>query len=1114
MISNFDFIAPFSSKLASTLIEAEQHVFSAPPYATVLCRKSLEEWVSWLYENDVDLELPAYDTSLNTLLYEQNFKDLLAPSLFKQVNLVRKLGNDAVHTNITVKSSEVLHVLQIMHGFASWVVRLYSESRVIVPLFDETIIPIESDVVKTKKELRVLEEAFLQTQNLNRQLRDELERIKEIKETHQGSVVPPIDPNEAITRDIYINLLLKESGWDANGHNVSEYPVTGMPTGDGRNNGPGKVDYVLWGDDGKPLAVVEAKRTSRDPRVGQNQAKLYADCLEAAHKQRPIIFYTNGFETWIWDDVEYAPRKIFGFYKKDELELLIQRRSTRSSVSDAAIDTEIVERYYQVEAIRSVARVLENRGREALLVMATGSGKTRTAAALVDVLSKCNWAKRILFLADRTALIYQARNAFTNHLSNLPNVDLTRDKDQDLARVIFSTYQTMINLIDNEFEDNQRHFSVGHFDVVIFDEIHRSVYNRYKAIYEYFDAYRIGLTATPKSEGDRDTYLLFGLEPNNPTYAYELEQAVEDKYLVPPKAISVPIKFQRIGIKYADLSPEEQVKYEEQFADPITGEFPDEINNAALNSWLFNTDTVDKVIGYLMKNGIKVAGGDRLGKTIIFARSHKHAKFIEERFNKQYPQYKGQFCKVIDNYEEYAYDLLKRFSEKDGPPHIAISVDMLDTGIDVPEITNLVFFKPIRSRSKFWQMIGRGTRLSKDLFAPGEHKTEFMIFDFCENFEFFGKKPDGVEGSVGKALSQRLFEQRLKLIRLLQKVDDRSLQEYGIAIQDYVFKQVQGLSDESFLIRQHWRIVEKYKDPHQWNALTELDMKELIDQIGPLVTESDEDELAKRFDGICYNIQLGLLTKGMVRDDLVNNVKEIGGQLSKKGSVPAVGARMAIIKEIQGKEYWRDITILKAEQLRIDLRGLIRFIEKSDGRIVYTDFGDEFTGNVQEHQLLYGANNLEAYKKRVTQYVRSQQHHLTIHKLKMNIPITPGELKVLENMLFEQGELGTREQFELAYGKQPLGKFIRSIVGLDIGAAKAAFAGFINSPSLNPQQIRFVDTIIQYLTVNGIIEGEALFEPPFSDISSNGLIDVFDPEKSAIIINIVKGVNQNANVVG
>lgn len=744
--------------------------------------------------------------------------------------------------------------------------------------------------------------------------------------------------------------------------------------------------------------------------------------------------------------------------------------------------------------------------------MATGSGKTRTAAALVDVLSKCNWVKRVLFLADRTALIYQGRNSFTNTLTNLPNVDLTKEKDKQHSRIVFSTYQTMINLIDNEFEDNQRHFGIAHFDLIIFDEIHRSVYNRYKAIFEYFDGYKVGLTATPKAEADRDTYMLFGLQPGNPTYAYELEQAVNDGYLVPPKAFSIPIKFQREGIKYNDLSAAEKEDYEKQFTDPLTGQFPDEINSAALNNWLFNTDTVDKALAYLMQHGIKVAGGDRLGKTIIFARSHKHALFIKQRFDIQYKDYKGDFCKIIDNYEEYTFDLLNRFTEKDSGPHIAISVDMLDTGIDVPEVVNLVFFKPLRSRTKFWQMIGRGTRLCKNLFAPDVHKTHFLIFDLCENFEFFDNRPEGIDGSNGKSLSQRLFEQRLKLISFLQRQEDDAHSDYKQQLQQFVYEQVAALDDESFLVRQHWRTVEKYKDEHYWNALSDLELKELVDEIGPLVVEKDEDELAKRFDLLAYAMEYDFLNKNTVNSSLINEVQELANKLTKKASIPAVAAKYFIIEKVQTRQYWLSVDLNTLESLRIDLRDLIKFIDKEQGRIVYTNFDDAFTDEVKEHTLVYGANDLEAYKKRITQFIKSLQSNMTIYKLKMNIPITEAELIGLEKLLFEQGDLGDKSMFEKAYGSQPFGKFIRSIVGLDITAAKDAFSTFINSPALNVKQIRFVDTIIQYLTINGTIDANALFEPPFTEISSNGLIDVFNNEQSAEIVNMVAQINKNALV--
>jgi type I restriction enzyme R subunit len=1107
-MSNFSFLPPQWSALGATLQQAEQHVHTAAPYAAVLCRKALEEWVRWLYEHDADLEQP-FDTTLNSLLHQPKMRELLAPGLFRQVNLVRKLGNDAAHGTLTIRPEQALHVLQLMHGFAAWVVNMYSAERVPVPAFDVALVPTDGPAGKYKAQIQEAEAAFQQSQALNRQLQAELAQVKAAKDSH-AKLPPPLDPNEAITRKLYIDLLLAEAGWDPDGPNVAEYKVTGMPTGKGQHDGPGRVDYVLWGDDGKPLGLVEAKRTSKDPKVGQHQAKLYADCLAQMHGQRPVVFYTNGFETWLWDDEQYPPRRVHGFYKKDELERLIQRRSTRQPLATAPIDPAIADRPYQIEAIRSVGQALESHHREALLVMATGTGKTRTAAALIDAMSKAGWVKRVLFLADRNALIYQAKKAFTKSLPNLPAVDLTSDKAHAQARVVFCTYQTMIHLIDESYDAHQRTFGVGHFDLIIFDEIHRSVYNRYKAIFEYFDGYRVGLTATPRAEGDRDTYHLFGLEPGVPTFAYELNDAVNEGYLVPPLRVSVPLKFHREGIKYNDLSPAEKLQYEEKFADPLTGEFPDEVNSEALNTWLFNEGTVNQVLAYLMTHGVRVAGGDRLGKTIVFARSHAHAKFIEERFNAQYPQYKGAFCKVIDNYETYAHDLLNQFYEKDGAPHIAVSVDMLDTGIDVPEVVNLVFYKPVRSSAKFWQMIGRGTRLCPGLLGDDHDKENFLIFDFCENFEFFDVKPKGNETRQGKSLTNRLFEQRLKLIFALQKSEEPALQQYADELRQYLHKQVAQLEDESFLVRQHWRVVEKYRDPHQLNALNELDVKELADHLAPIVWEAEEDELAKRFDQLCYSMELEILKNGSVAAHLVQDARGLADALTKRASIPLVAEKLPLIKQVQGTAYWADTPLAKLEHLRRELRHLMRFVQAEKRPPVYTNLDDEVLLVAEPQALVTQPNNLAAYRKRVTQFLLERRTHLTIHKLRTNQPIEAGELQALDNLLFEQGEVGTREQFEAAYGQQPLGKFVRSIVGLDAGAVREAFSAFINTPSLNAQQIRFLDLIVQYLSSNGFLETEKLFEAPFTEVSAHGLLGVFNATQAGEVVSLVERVNQYA----
>mgnify|MGYP002661899090 FL=1 len=479
------------------------------------------------------------------------------------------------------------------------------------------------------------------------------------------------------------------------------------------------MDYVLWGGE-RPLAIGEAERTRRSAQEGQQQARLYADCLEKSTGHRPVIYGTNGYEHWMWDDTTSPPRPVQGFHTRDELELMAQRRTTRKPLANLPIAAGIVERHYQQRAIRRIAETFErDQHRKALVVMATGAGKTRTVIALVDLLMRANWAKRVLFLADRVALVNQAVNAFKAHLPDAAPVNLVTDRATE-GRVYVSTYPTMMGLINEGAGGKQRRFGVGHFDLIVVDEAHRSIYQKYRAIFSYFDALLVGLTATPKDEIDRNTYSLFDLESGVPTDAYGLDDAIAEGYLAPPRAVSVPLKFQREGIRYNDLSDDEKDQWDALEWDEEGGEAPDEVSAEAVNQWLFNTDTVEKMLALLRERGHKVAGGDRLGKTIIFAKNQRHAEFIQERFDVNYPDRKGVFARVITFKTEYVQSLIDDFSKKNDAPHIAISVDMLDTGIDVPEVVNLVFFKIVRSKAKFWQMVGRGTRWCKELFGPGQ----------------------------------------------------------------------------------------------------------------------------------------------------------------------------------------------------------------------------------------------------------------------------------------------------------------------------------------------------------------------------------------------------------
>jgi type I restriction enzyme, R subunit len=1110
-MTNFQFIPTQYGTLAETLTKAEQYVYTEASVSALFCRKGLEELVRWMFEHDEDLTLP-YDTSLNTLMNEECFKRLIAPTFYNALHNIRRLGNDAVNSTKKIPSVDALHCLKLMHNFSQWVINMYSETRQPTIAFNESLVPSDSAADVNRKQLEQILANYHAQQEELQKANELLEELKANKEANQSHIPAPTDPDEALTRKIYINTNLTEAGWEVSANNVIEYPVKNcMPNADG-SLGDGKVDYVLWGDNGKLLAVVEAKRSSRDANVGRHQAKCYADCLQKEFNQRPIIFYTNGYQTYLWDDTDYPPREVFGFYTKDALQTLINRRLYKKNLVEQPINDDITNRPYQYLAIKSVADAFEKKNRSALLVMATGTGKTRVSASMVDLLSKANWVKRVLFLADRKALISQAKKNFNVYLPNSPAVNLILEKEDESSRIVFSTYQTIINMIDGEMDEQKRYYTVGHFDLIIFDEIHRSVYNKYRHIFNYFDGYRIGLTATPKTETDKDTYELFGMALGNPTYAYELDEAVNDGWLVPPKASSIPLKFPRTGIKYADLNEQERIDYEEKFGDPITGAYPDEIDAEALNKWLFNTDTVDKVIAYLMENGIKVESGDKLAKTIIFARSHNHAEFIKKRFDHQYPHYNGHFATVIDTYAERAENLLDDFKVATKFPQIAISVDMLDTGIDVPEVCNLVFFKRVRSSIKYRQMIGRGTRLCKNLFGIGEDKTEFAIFDFCENLEFFGLNPKGFESSKSKSISQRLFELRLRLSQILEKDENSDLIDYSKELKSRLITQTKELEDTSFIVKQHLKMVEKYQVDSQWNNLSDLDIWEINEEIAPIISENDPDEKAKNFDATMYLLQITTLTGEGNAGNLVNKIIETARKLSKKTSIPSVAAKIRILEDIQKESYWIELPVLGIERIRKELRDIIKFIDADNKPVYYTSYEDEFTANVKEIDLIVGYNDLEAYKRKVQQYLIEHKNHLTISKLRNNVPITKDELNELERMLFEQGTLGTKKDFEKAFGEQPLGKFVRSILGLEINAAKQAFGELLINTNMNANQTRFLDILIKFLSVKGTIAPGMLYESPFTDINPSGITGIFDQNMSLKIVALLDEVNHNAVV--
>ena len=1146
-MSNFLFLTDEFRAIGQEAQEAEQLTLLSPKAASVLIRSAMEKAVRWMFDNDYDLEYP-YDRNLSSLIHLPDFREVISERRFRELNLIRKTGNLGAHGN-SVKKDDALMVLRYLHSFLGWVARSYAEGdEVAVPAFDEALLPTGNEAKESERQVRELEEQlrkFMEQADAERKAHEKLQaenatlrtEIKTERQTvtarrterHKAAPFPTTTPgiSEAQTRQYYIDVFLKEAGWSdlEDGHG-KEYPVVGMPTST-NPSGNGYVDYVLWGRDGKPLAVVEAKKTMVEARAGKHQAKLYADCLETMHGQRPVIFYSNGFETFLWDDTFYPEREVYGFFREDELQRMVDRRVNRKDLRTFEVDRDISGRPYQLEAIQRVAEtfVKEREGqlrggqRDCLMVMATGSGKTRTSAAIVDMLTKCNWAKRVLFLADRTSLVKQAKSAFNEHLPELSAIDLTKEKEDPSTRLVFSTYPTMINKIDGAKVDGERMYGAGHFDLIIIDEAHRSVYQKYRAIFEYFDALLIGLTATPKTEIDRNTYGLFGIEDDNPTFAYELDMAVNQGYLVPPVAYSVPLKFNREGIKYSELSEREKEEYEEKFGDPTTEEAPEEIGSGALNKWLFNTDTVDKVLEHLMSDGIKVAGGDRIGKTIIFAKNHQHALFIEERFNKNYPEYGGSFLRVIDNYESKAQDLLDQFKKphEEVDPQIAVSVDMMDTGVDAVRVVNLVFFKLVRSSSKFWQMIGRGTRLCPDLFGPGRDKTEFLIFDYCQNFEFFDLHPDGTGGKVGKPLLQRIFQSKLELSMALSGLQDATDEDKATRDQyiDELHAVVAGLDENRIVVRKELEYVKKYQPKAKWLGMTESTAREISKHLSHLqAAPRDGQEMARRFDLLILQLQLAHISKDSKQKKFIGKVASTAVALQVKENIPQVAAQMPLIRSVQTETYWKEVNVARLEELRASMRELIQYLESESQEIVYTSFEDELDKDaIVVREPMQGYLNLQSYKDRVEKYVRENRHHLTIDKLTRNQPITPAELGALEEILFTDDVAGSREQLQQEFGEVPLGKFVRSILGLDVQAAQAAFADFLKSGTFTADQMRFIDTIITYLTKNGTIDKAMLFEPPFTDQSDQGIMGIFTTDAEVhSIIRIIDRINANAEV--
>ena len=1112
MKGNFDFLKAKKEfrSFAQACIDAENSMSVSPATTAILCRRALELAVKWVYSFDTELKLP-YKDNLSSLVNNNSFKYMIDSEMYHFLVYIIRTGNLSVHTNKYVRREEAILALRNLHQFVSWIDYCYADEYTATE-FDESIIPKGGNKRTSPEELNKLyeklsskdkkiEEIIAENQSLRQKLTEK--RIENTK--NYDFKVEHISEYE--TRKRFIDVELKLAGWEFNTRDiVEEEKVEGMPNG----SGIGYADYVLYGDNGKPLAVIEAKKASVTPDKGQHQAKLYADCLEKKYNQRPIIFTTNGFETYIWDDaVGYPMRRVSGFLKKDELQLRVDRRSTRKPFDYKTINDEITNRYYQKEAIIAVCEAFDKKQRKCLIVAGTGTGKTRISVSLVDMLTRHNFAKNVLFLADRKELVKQAKNSFSKLLPDLPLCNLLdKSEDPESARMIFSTYPTMMNAIDEtKSKDGKILFTPGHFDLIIVDESHRSIYKKYKTIFEYFDANLLGLTATPKDEIDKNTYTVFELESGVPTYAYEYEQAVEDGYLVDYRTIEVKTKIMENGIKYDQLSDEEKEQYEDTFDDDER--IDKEISNTAINKWLFNADTIDLVLSKLMEEGLKIEGGNILGKTIIFAKSHRHAVAIVDRFNTIYPQYGGKFAQVVDYDTKYVDNIIDNFKQKDKLPQIAVSVDMLDTGIDVPEILNLVFFKKVKSKTKFWQMIGRGTRLCKDLLGLGLDKDKFLIFDYCSNFDFFRENPKGYESKIVLSLDERLFNLKVDIIKELQdiKYSDEEYVEYRKVLSESIYQQIKALPDESYRVRLNAKYVNKYKNQDSLKVLGAIESKELKDEISPLITTFGEDELAKRFDFVMYTIEFAKLSETNASRG-IKSVISTANQLAKLGTIPQVKAQKCIIDKVRNEDFWEDVGINDLEEVREAMRELIQYIEPDITRIYYTQFEDMIVTEAS-NGAMYDINDLKNYKQKVEHYLKEHTDDMVIYKLRNNKKITKQDLQTLEDIMWNQ--LGTASDYEKEFGDMPLGKLVRKIVGLDRQAANEAFSEFLNSETLNSTQIHFVKLIVDYIVKNGFVEDNRIFmEDPFRSVGNITQLFKNNMDDARKILDIIGNIKKNS----
>ena len=924
--------------------------------------------------------------------------------------------------------------------------------------------------------------------------------------------------NEKRTRKEIIDNRLKKAGWNVTDRTqvIEEFDIhlTIVEEPTTPYSGHQYSDYVLLGKDGKPIAVVEAKKTSVDAALGREQAKLY--CYNIRQTQGvdlPFCFYTNGHDIYFWDLDNYPPKKVHGFPTRDDLERYAYIRKARKQLAGELINTKVAGRNYQIASIRAVMEAVEKRKRKFLLVMATGTGKTRTCIALVDALMRAGWAERVLFLVDRIALRDQTLEAFKEHLPNEPRWPKQGEKEITTDRRIYvSTYPTMLNIIRDEENSLSPHF----FDLIVVDESHRSIYNTYQEILDYFNTITLGLTATPTDVIDHNTFQIFECEDGVPTFAYSYEEAVNHvpSYLSNFQVMKIKTKFQDEGINKRTITLEDQQKL------MLDGKEIEEINfeGTEIEKKVINRGTNALIVREFMEECIKDANGVLPGNTIFFCISKAHARRVEEIFDSLYPEYKGELAKVLVSEDPRVYGkggLLDQFVSRE-MPRIAISVDMLDTGIDVRELVNLVFAKPVYSYTKFWQMIGRGTRLLEpEKIKPWcTQKDNFLILDCWDNFEYFKLNPRGKELKGQIPLPVRLFGVRLEKIEAAQT---QSISEIVNKEVQKIRKQVESLPKNSVVIMEAQNNLQRLEDENFWTNLTDDKMQFLGAVVKPLFrTVSDVDFKAMRFEKDIVEVSLAHLSGETEKfETLKESIIEEIGELPL--SVNIVAREHELIRQAQSNHFWATINEEKFDELIQKLSPLMKFRESviplAPAKFNLKDevVEKELVEFGPQHEALSVAKYRELVEKKINELVSNSP---ILQKLKQGQTITTEEAELLAEELHNEHPHITIDLLRKVYNhrKAALVQFIKHILGIEqletfAETVTKAFDDFVSKHSyLTGRQLQFLELLKNFVLEKGNVSKRNLIESPFTMLHPDGIRGIFNQREIDEILHLTEKV--------